>query len=33
MENYLVEDELTQKEAIAEFNLGMMDLFGELHQE
>lgn len=33
MENYLVDDESTQNEAIAEFNQGMMGLFGELNQE
>ncbi len=33
MKNYLVDDESTQNEAIAEFNQGMMGLFGELNQE
>ncbi len=33
MENYLADDESTQNEAIAEFNQGMMALFGELNQE
>lgn len=33
MENCLVDDESTQSEAFAEFNQGMMALFGELHQE
>lgn len=33
MENYLVDDESTQNEAITEFNQGMIALFGELNQE
>ncbi|MBG9990746.1 hypothetical protein I6F43_02505 [Pseudoalteromonas sp. NZS71_1] len=33
MENYLINDESTQNEGIAEFNQSMMGLFGELNQE
>lgn len=33
MENYLVDDEQTQNEAIAQFNQKMMSLFNELNQE
>ena len=33
MENYLVDDETTKSEAIAEFNQNIMELFNELNQE